>query len=94
MSPPGPHHEVVVVGDVLEISTDESDAVVGVILIVDAEAPCEVSVMFPAAWPGVSVGDRLWVRSRLAFEPMPNRRGSLYFVQARSVDPVKRRRGA
>jgi hypothetical protein len=94
MSTPGNHHEVVVVGDVLELYTDESGAAVGVILMVDTEAPCEVPIMFSSARPGVSRGDRLWVWGRLAFEPAPNRRESLYFVQARSVDPVKSRRGA
>jgi hypothetical protein len=61
--------------------------------MVDAEAPCEIPIMCPSALPGVSVGDRLWVRGRRAFEPMPNRRGS-HVVQARSIDPVKRTRGA
>ena len=71
MSTPGHHHDVVVVGDVLELYTDERGAAIGVILLVDTEAPCEVPVMFPAARSGVSVGDRLWVRGRLAFEPAP-----------------------
>ena len=94
MSTPGHHHDVVVVGDVLELYTDERGAAVGVILMVDTEAPCEVPVMFPSALPGVSRGDRLWVRGRLAFEPAPNRRGSLHFVQARWIDPVTRPRRA
>jgi hypothetical protein len=34
------------------------------------------------------------VRGRLAFEPMPNRRESLHFVQARWIEPVKRTRRA
>jgi hypothetical protein len=94
MSTPGHYNEVVVVGDALELYTDESGAAVGVILMVDTEAPCEVPVMLPAARSGVSVGDRLWVRGRLAFEPAPNRRGSLHFVQAQHIDPVKRTQGA
>jgi hypothetical protein len=94
MSTPGHHNDVVVVGDVLEIYTDGTGAAIGVILMVDADAPCEVPIMFPSALPGVAQGDRLWVRGRLAFEPMPNRRGLLHFVQARCIDPVKRTRGA
>jgi hypothetical protein len=94
MSTPGHHNDGFVVGDVLELSTDESGTAVDVILMVDVEAPCEVPVMFPSAWPGVSRGDRLWVRGRLAFERMPNRRGLLHFVQARWIDLVKRPRGA
>ena len=94
MSTPGHHNDVVVVGDVLEIYTDANGAAIGVILMVDTEALCEVPIMFPSALPGVSRGDRLWVRGRLAFEPAPNRRGSLYFVQARHVDPVRHTRGA
>jgi hypothetical protein len=62
--------------------------------MVDAEAPCEVPIMFPSALPDVARGDRLWVRGRLACEPMPNRRDSLHFVQARCIDPVRRARGA
>ena len=92
MSIPGHHNEVVLLGDVREVYTDGSGAVIGVILMVDADEPCEVPIMFPAARPDVSVGDRLWVRGRLAFEPMPNRRESLHFVQARWIDQVKRRR--
>jgi hypothetical protein len=93
MSTPGHHNEVVLVGDVLEIYTDGSGAAIGVILMVDADEPCEIPIMLPAARPGVSVGARLWVRGRLAFEPMPNRRGALHFVQARWIDLVKRTRG-
>jgi hypothetical protein len=94
MGTPGHHNEIVLVGDVGEVFTsDESGAVIGVILMVDADAPCEIPVMFPAARPGVSVGDRLWVRGRLAFEPMPNRRDSLHFVQARWIDLVRRTKG-
>jgi hypothetical protein len=77
-------------GDVREVYTDGSGAVIGVILMVDADEPCEVPIMFPAARPGVATGDRLWVRGRLAFEPMPSRRESLLFVQARYVDAVRR----
>ncbi len=94
MSIPGHHSEVVVVGDVREVSTDISGAVIGVILLVDAGEACEVPVMFPAAQPGVSVGDRLWVRGRLACEPMPNRPESLLFVQARWIETVTRPRQA
>jgi hypothetical protein len=93
MSTPGHHNEIVLVGDVHEVYTDGDGAAIGVILMVDADEPCEVPVMFPAARTGVSVGDRLWVRGRLTFEPLPNRRGSLHFVQARWIDPVKRQRG-
>jgi hypothetical protein len=92
MSTPGHHNEVVLVGDVREVYTDGSGVAIGVILIVDAEEPCEVPIMFPTVRPGVSVGDRLWVRGRLAFEPMPNRRESLHFVRARWIDLVKRPR--
>jgi hypothetical protein len=92
MSTPGHHNEVVLVGDVRDVYTAENGAVLGVILMVNADEPCEVPVMFPAARPGVSAGDRLWVRGRLAFEPMPNRQESLLFVQARWIDPVKRSR--
>ena len=92
MSIPGHHNEVVLLGDVREVYTDGSGAVVGAILMVDAGEPCEVPIMFPAARAGVSVGNRLWVRGRLAFEPMPNRQGALHFVQARWIDRVKRRR--
>jgi hypothetical protein len=89
MSTPGHHNEVVLVGEVCEVYTD-GGAVSGVILAVDAGEACEVPVMFPAARPGVSVGDRLWVRGRLACEPMPNRPESLLFVQARWVESVTR----
>ena len=90
MSTPGHHNEVVLVGEVREVYTDASGAVSGVILLVDAGEPCEVPVMFPAAQPGVSVGDRLWVRGRLACEPMPSRPESLLFVQARWIEAVTR----
>jgi hypothetical protein len=89
MSTPGHHNEVVLLGDIREVYTDESGAVIGVILMVNAGEPCEVPIMFPTARLDVSVGDRLWVRGRLAFEPMPNRREALLFVQARWIDPVK-----
>jgi hypothetical protein len=92
MSIPGHHNEVVLVGDVREVYTDSSGAVSGVILLVDAGEPCEVPVMFPAAQPGVSVGDRLWVRGRLASEPMPQRQEALLFVQARWIEAVTRPR--
>jgi hypothetical protein len=90
MSTPGHYNEVVLVGDVHEVYTDSSGAVSGVILSVDAGEPCEVPVMFAAAQPGVSVGDRLWVRGWLACEPMPNRPESLLFVQARWIESVTR----
>jgi hypothetical protein len=90
MSTPGHSNEVVLLGDVREVYTDASGAVSGVILLVDAGEPCEIPVMFAAARPGVSAGDRLWVRGRLAYEPMPDRRESLLFVQARWVEPVTR----
>ena len=92
MSTSGHHNEIVLIGDVRELYTDGSGAAIGVILMVDAEEPCEVPIIFPAARPGVSVGDRLWVRGRLAFEPMPNRRESLHFVRARWIDLVARPR--
>jgi hypothetical protein len=94
MSIPGHHNEVVLLGDVREVYTDGNGAAMGVILMVDADEPCEVPIMFLAARHGVSVGDRLWVRGRLAFEPMPNRREPLLFVQARWIDLVKRSRRA
>jgi hypothetical protein len=94
MSTPGHYNEVVLVGDIREVYTEGNGAAVGVILLVDAGEPCEIPVMFPAARLGVAVGDRLWVRGRLAFEPMPNRRESLLFVQARWIDPVPRPKGA
>jgi hypothetical protein len=94
MSIPGHHHEVVFSGDVREIDTDESGAAIGVILMFDADEPCDVPIMFPAERPGVSVRDRLWVRGRLAYEPMPHRRESLHVVRARGVDLVKRPRQA
>jgi hypothetical protein len=77
-------------GDVREVYTDGSGAVIGVILMVDADEPCEVPIMFPTAHPDVATGDRLWVRGRLAFEPMPSRREALHFVQARWVEAVRR----
>jgi hypothetical protein len=92
MSIPGHYNEVVFIGDVREVYTDGSGAAMGVILMVDADAPCEVPIMFPAARPGVAVGDRLWVRGRLAVEPLPERRESLHFVRARWIDLVKRPR--
>ncbi len=90
MSTPGHYNEVVLVGDVCEVITDEHGAVIGVILMVDAGEPCEVPIMLPSSLQGVSVGDRLWVRGQLAFEPQANRRGALLFVQARWIDPVRR----
>jgi hypothetical protein len=92
MSTPGHYNEVVLVGDVREVSTDENGAVIGVILLVDVGEACEVPVMFPAARLGVSVGDRLWVRGRLAFEPMPQPQAALLFVQARWIESVTRPR--
>jgi hypothetical protein len=94
MSTPGHHNEVVIIGDVREVYTDESGAAIGVILMLDADEPCEVPIMFPAARPRVSIGDRLWVRGRLASEPIPQRRESLHFVRARWVDLVQRPRQA
>jgi hypothetical protein len=90
MGTPGHHNEVVLIGDVREVYTDGNGAAIGVILMVDADEPCEVPIMFPSARPGVLVGNRLWARGRLAFEPMSNRQGSLHFVRARWVDRVKR----
>jgi hypothetical protein len=92
MSTPGHYNEVVLVGDIREVYTDENGAVIGAILMVNTDEPCEVPVMFPGAPLGMSVGDRLWVRGRLAFEPTPNRRESLLFVQARWIDAVTRPR--
>jgi hypothetical protein len=92
MSTPGHYNEVVLVGDMRDVHTDGSGAVIGVILLVDAGEACEVPVMFPAAQPGVSAGDRLWVRGRLACEPMPQRRAVLLFVQARWIEAVTRLR--
>jgi hypothetical protein len=94
MSIPGHHNEVILVGDVREVITDEKGAVIGVILMVDVGEPCEVPVLLPSNLPDVTIGDRLWVRGQLAFDPMPNRRGALHFVQARWIDPVKHARGA
>jgi hypothetical protein len=93
MSTPGHHNEVVLVGDIREVYTDGNGAVIGVILMVNAGEPCEVPVMFPGARTGLSAGDRLWARGRLAFEPMPNPRASLFFVQAQWIEPVRRLRG-
>ena len=45
MSIPGHHHEVVFIGDVREIDTDESGAAIGVILMLDGDQPCEVPQM-------------------------------------------------
>jgi hypothetical protein len=92
MSTPGHHNDVVLVGDVREVSTDEHGAIIGVILLVDTGEACEVPVMLPAAQPGVSVGDRLWVRGRLTCEPMPPRQEALLFVQARWIEAVTRPR--
>ena len=76
MTTPGHYNEVVLVGDIREVYTDGNDAVIGVILMVNADELCEIPVMFPGPRSGVSVGDRLWARGRLAFEAMPNRRES------------------
>ena len=92
MSTPGHYNEVVLVGDIREVYTDENSAVIGAILMVNTGEPCEVPVMFPGARLGMSVGDRLWVRGRLAFELTPNRRESLLFVQACWIDAVTRPR--
>jgi hypothetical protein len=92
MSTPGHPNEVVLVGDVREVSTDENGSVIGVILLVDAAENCEVPVMFPAARAGVSVGDRLWVRGRLVCEPVPQHQEALLFVQARWIESVTRPR--
>jgi hypothetical protein len=94
MSIPGHQNELVLVGDVREVYTDESGATLGVILLVNAGEPCEVPVMFPAPQPDVAVGDRLWVRGQLAFEPLPQRHEALLFVHARWIDAVKRPRPA
>jgi hypothetical protein len=45
MSIPGPHHEVVFIGDVREIDTDGSGAAIGVILMLDGDEPCDVPHM-------------------------------------------------
>ena len=94
MSIPGHYNELVLVGDVREVYADERGVSLGVILLVDAGEPCEVPVMFPAPRPGVVVGDRLWVRGRLAFEPLPHRHEALLFVHARWIDAVTRPRSA
>jgi hypothetical protein len=49
MSPLGHHHEVVLVGDIREMNRDGSGAAIGVILMVDADEPCTVPIMFPSA---------------------------------------------
>jgi hypothetical protein len=90
MSTAGHHNEVVLLGDVREVYRDAAGAVSGVILMVHTDEPCEVPIMFPEARLDISVSDRLWVRGRLAFEPIPNRREALLFVQARWIDRVKR----
>jgi hypothetical protein len=94
MTTPGHHNDVVLVGDIRDVYTNEHGTVIGVILMVNADEPCEVPVMFPGASMGVGVGDRLWARGRLACEPMPNRREPLLYVQARWVEPVTRPQGA
>ncbi len=94
MTTPGHYNEVVLVGDIRELYTDGNGAVIGVILVVNADEPCEVPVMFPTARTAMAVGDRLWARGRLAFEPMPNGRELLLFVQARWIEPITRLRGA
>jgi hypothetical protein len=94
MSIPGHHNEVVLVGDVREVITDGRGAVIGVILMVDVGEPCEVPILLPSNLPDVAIGDRLWVRGQLAFDPIPNRRGALHFVQARWIDLVKHAKGA
>ena len=48
MTTPGHYNEVVLVGDIRELYTDGNGAVIGVILVVNADEPCEVPVMFPA----------------------------------------------
>jgi hypothetical protein len=92
MSSPGHHNEVVVVGEVREVSPDGRGAVSGVSLLVDAGAACDVPVVSPAARPGVSVGERLWVRGRLACAPRPQRPASLRVVQARRLETGTRPR--
>lgn len=57
----GHHHEVPLVGDVRTIDRDRSGAAIGVIQMVDVDEPYGVPIMFPTAWSGVSVADRLWV---------------------------------
>jgi hypothetical protein len=91
MSTPGHHNDVVLVGDIREVYTDETGAISGVILLVHTDEPCEVPVMFPDARSGLSVGDRVWVRGRLTCEPMPSRPQALMFVQARWIEPMLRR---
>jgi hypothetical protein len=94
MSIPGHQNELVLVGDVREVYADERGATLGVILLVNAGEPCEVPVMFPAPQPDVAVGDRLWVRGRLAFEPLPHGQEALLFVHARWIEVVTRPRSA
>jgi hypothetical protein len=94
MSTPGHHNDVVLVGDVRDVYTEGDSTILGVILLVDAGEPCEVPVMLPAPQAGLAVGDRLWVRGRLAFEPMAHGRQSLYFVRARWVEVMRRAGGA
>jgi hypothetical protein len=94
MTTPGHFNEVILVGDIREVYTDGTGAVIGVILMVNADDPCEIPVMFPEGRSDMSVGNRLWARGRLAFEPMPNRREPLLFVHARWIEPVRPRGGA
>jgi hypothetical protein len=88
MSTPGHHNDVVLVGDVREVSADEHGAIIGVILLVDTGEACEVPVMLPAAQADVAVGDRLWVRGRLTCESIPPRQEALLFLQARWIEAV------
>ena len=53
MTTPGHHNDVVLVGDIRDVYTDGNGAVIGVILMVNADEPCEVPVMFPGARTGV-----------------------------------------
>jgi hypothetical protein len=91
MTTPGHYNEVVLVGDIREVYTSEGGAVIGAILVVNADEPCEVPVMFPGAQTGIGVGDRVWARGRLASESMPNRLEALLFIQARWIALVSRR---
>jgi hypothetical protein len=77
------------VGDVRDLCTEGSGAVVGVRLLVDTGEPGEVPIMFAAADPGVSVGDRPRVGGTLAFS-LPNRHEPLLCLRARWIDPVMR----
>ena len=63
MTSPGHHNDVVLVGDIREVYTDGNGAVIGVILMVNADEPCEVPVMFPRGSNG-SVGGRSLVGAR------------------------------